>query len=367
MFSIEYKVLFEVRFLHDYYLQQETPGRGELTSFFALNRQQRAARLDALLRDHRYDMSKDLGLILGAAEEGLFKNQRMKLVRTATGFFVGIEVERLNLSNNEVRFKPAIVLPDDAQLTIGLEALNPLFGAITNLRLHRDEEKLYFFSNLGPHEGSSLSVPVEPLIPATSYRMGDLARIGGGIRQAIKDNNGNAIFWAPVEGGGLVHQGDRRLDPSTDWYVDWRSGLDPRSVRGPLGVLKISLRNGGNGFSPIDQQGLLTTQLDPNEIRAIHPVYELRWASRKTYWRYRKRDGFSAEEREEMINGAGLLPEAEGQVFVTKDPRPITRERPPTPWPGTTVRLPNAQPGAIKVEHGRILSDIEFNELNPIL
>jgi len=65
------------------------------------------------------------------------------------------------------------------------------------------------------------------------------------------------------------------------------------------------------------------------------------------------------------MNGAGSLLDIDGDVFVTKDPRPITRER--SPWLGANIHLPHAQPGLIKAEGGKVFSDVDFNELNPVV
>ena len=72
------------------------------------------------------------------------------------------------------------------------------------------------------------------------------------------------------------------------------------------------------------------------------------------------------DERKSLINGAGSLLEVQNDKFITKAPRPITRERPQTPWLGASIFLPNAQPGSIRAESGRLFSDVEFNELHPV-
>lgn len=64
------------------------------------------------------------------------------------------------------------------------------------------------------------------------------------------------------------------------------------------------------------------------------------------------------------MNGAGSILERHGKEFVTKNPRPLTRER--SAWSEASIRLQDAQPGAIKAEGGKIFSDVEFNELNPV-
>lgn len=364
MISVEYKILFEVRFLHDYYLYGAEPGGGEMQSFFAMSGEKQVARLAELVTSGRYDIRKDLEILIGANDEKLFKRQRMKLVQTATGFFLGIQVKRIVSSGGEIRFRTAVPLAENASVTIGLSTANPYFSAITNVRMDRDVDSIYFFTNEGAHDDLSLASPVAQLIPGQRYRMGDLALVAGSVKQAIADNTGNPLFWTAVAGLGVVNQADRRLSAQDDWYNDWRSTVRLRSKH-PAGLIKIALMSGSGRLSPLDDNGQLTTRMYSTKKNS-HPVFELRWLSRKTYWRYRKRDGFLAQERERIMNGAGALLEIEDDKFVTRDPRAITRERPTSPWPGASIRLPHAQPGAIKVEGGKVFSDVEFNELNPV-
>ena len=363
MISIEYKRLFEVRFLHNYYLYGAEPGNGgSVKSFFAMSAENQAVRLVELVKSGRYDIRKDLDLLIGANDEKLFKNLRMKLVRTATGFFVGMEVKRVVSNGGEIRFQPSILPPENTYVTIGLSIANPFFGAISNLRLDQDADNIYYFTNEGAHDDLSLATPIAQLVPGQRYRMGDLALVAGNVKQATADNNGSAGFWSTVAGKGLVNQGDRRLSSQEDWYRNWRATVRIRSKH-PTGIIRIALMSGNGQLSPIDEAGLLATRFD-NVTGARHPIFELRWLSRSTYWRYRKRDGFGEEEIEAIMNGAGPLLEREGDAFVTKSPRPLTSER--STWTGASIRLPDAQLGSIKAEGGKIFSDVEFNKLNPV-
>jgi hypothetical protein len=307
-------------------------------------------------------MRNDLDLLIGANEEKLFKDLRMKLVRTATGFFVGIEVNRVVSNGGEIRFQPAVLPPEDTYVTIGLSIANPFFGAISNLRLDRDVDNLYYFTNKDVHDDFSLATPIAQLVPGQRYRMGDLAVVAGSVKQATADNNGSAGVWSTVAGNGFVNQGDRSLSSQEDWYRNWRATVRIRSKH-PACIIRIALMSGNGQLSPIDENGLLTKQTLPGK-KPPHPVFELRWLSRSTYWRYQKKDGFGEGDIQAIMNGAGSLLEKEGDVFITKHPRPLTSER--SVWTGASIRLPDAQPGSIKAEDGKIFSDVEFNELNPV-
>jgi len=367
MASIEYKILFEVRFLHDYYLYGSEPASVDKTpkSFFSMSTEGQALRLSELLKNGRYDIRKDLDFIISPDEDKLFKNLRMKFVKTETGFFLGMQVKRVVSGSGEIRFQPFISPPENAHVTVGISIVNPSFVAFSNIRLDKDEGNIYYFTNNGVHHDFSLASPVKPIVTGQQYRMGDLALIAGGIQQANADNTGNIRFWSTRIGQGLIHQGDRQLSKQVDWYGKWKSTMKMQAEH-PLGVIKIDLMNNKNKkFNLINEEGLLTTGPRTTIKRLTHPIFELRCSNRSTYWRYRTKDGFSEKEKKNIIEKAGSFLTDEGSQFVTKHPWPIISERPVRMIPESSFQLPYAQPGAIKMESGKIFSDIEFNDLNP--
>jgi hypothetical protein len=374
MTAVDYKILFEVRILHDYYLfgpdplEKKAGGKDKIEkSFFAMNTAAQAARLQELLRGGRYDIRQDLDFVIGSNEITTFSDLRLKMTKTATGFYVGMEVKSILSNGGSVRFRPAISPPDDTTLTFGIALSNPSFGAISNLRLDKDSRNIYYFTNNGRHDGLSLSRPISRLTPGQEYRMGDLALVGQVLCQAVADNTGTASSWEPVSGNAFVNQTDRSLGIDEKWYRDWLSTLQRPAV--PLmGVIQIALKNGNNDLSPVGDDGLLATRYLPGQARPVHPVFELRFLSMATYWRYRKMDGFSDEEIKAIEKDAGKLLNLVGADFVTKTPWHLARELPPFPLDAASAlgRIPNAQPGSIKTGGGKLFSDVYFNSINPV-
>ncbi len=360
MTTVDYKILFEVRILHDYYLFGPDPFQDEVsTSYFAMDSASQAARLQALLRRGRYDISKDLEFIVGPADSRSFSDLRMRMIRSSTGFFIGIEVEATAQNGGAVRFRPVIRPADDATLTFGIAFTNPSFGAISNLRLDRDSNNIYYFSNRGRHDGPSLSQPIGSLVAGQQYRMGDLARVGRDLRRATADNSGDSRFWEPVTGNGFVSQADRSLDVNEPWYREWLATLQGSYGR-PKAVMRIALKSGEGSLSPLDENGLLATRFVPGRPRPVHPVFELRFLGLATYWRYRKMGGFSEAESKTIENCASKVLDRNGAGFVTKTPKASARENPPLPLeaPPAFFRLPIAQPGSIRSEAGKLFSEI---------
>jgi len=372
MTTVDYKILFEVRVLHDYYLfgldplEKEAGGKEIEKSFFAMTIAAQAARLQELLRRERYDIRQNLDFVVGSNDITTFRDLHLKMTKTAMGFYVGMEVESILSGDGSVRFKPAISPLEDTTLTFGIALSNPSFGAISNLRLDRDSSNIYYFTNNGSHDGMSLSRPIARLTAGQAYRMGDLALVNQGVCQAVADNTGTASSWQPVSGNAFVNQTDRSLSIDEEWYQDWLSTLQ-RSAVPLMGVIQIALKNGNKDLSPLDDDGLLAARSLPGQARVSHPVFELRFLSIATYWRYRKMDGFSDEEIKAIEKDGGKLLDLVGADFVTKTPLHLARELPPFLDPASTlVRIPNAQPGSIKTGGGKLFSEVYFNSINPV-
>src|SRR5690554_3018913 len=149
MTTIEYKILYEVRFLHDYYLLDNLGN-----SFFGLSPDNQQLLLQKKLRAKRFDINNDLNIFFGPKEQDTIKNFRLKLIKTPLGFYIAMEVKSEVGEGGIIRYRPVIPLSkeDDNVLTFGLGIANPRFGAMNNIRLNNNN-LIYYFSNQGEHSG----------------------------------------------------------------------------------------------------------------------------------------------------------------------------------------------------------------------
>jgi hypothetical protein len=210
----------------------------------------------------------------------------------------------------------------------------------------------------------SLARRAERLGSGQQYRMGDLALVGGVLRQAAADNRGESKFWAPVQGRGFVSQGDRSLGTNEEWFRAWLPTIQ-RPAGQLLGVMRIALKTPDETLSPLTPEGLLATKFVKSQARPVHPVFELRFLGLATYWRYRKPGGFDDKEAAAIeLNAGSLLDRVEGD-FVTKKPRLLARELPPfiaSPGEGK-FPMPNAQPGGVRASQGKLYSEVQLNHV----
>jgi len=352
---ISYKVLFELRILHDYYLSDNL-GK----SFYELSDAAQNALLVNKLRDQQYDISRDLDILMSPVDKAVFDNFHLKMVKTPAGFYIGAEVGAPVIINGKERFSLKIKPPENIQFTFGLAISSSLFTGITNVRLDKVAPSIYFFSNKGNHTGNSLSAPVKPITGGITYEMGDLALIGNAVHQATERNQGNRSKWLPVGGNGFVHQTDRSVSTEDPWFAQWLKTFRPVQ-RPPLGIIQIGLRSETPGMSLIDDNGFLPGITSPN---LKHPVLEIRFMSRSTYWQYQKQEGFTTDEKTRIDRNAGTLLDFKNGKYISKIPQRFVVSRPPL---GTaSFRLPNALPGSFRSENGRLVSEVNFSINTPV-
>jgi hypothetical protein len=359
-------MLFEVRVLHDYYLYGLDPEELEPDetkedkrvekSFFSMSAAGQAMRLQELLRSGRYDIRKELAFRPGAVEESLVRGLHLRVITTATGFSVGMEVKPVE-TGGSLRFRPVITPPAGTMLNFAVVCVNSGFGGRTNLRA--GEEKIYFFTNDGEHDGASLSTKLRALENGRAYQMGDRALIAGEPSEAIAPNDGDRKYWVADSGAGLVHQEDRRLGVKEPWFQEWRASFE-RFEGSLLGIIRISFQTDTGQLDLLDQEGFLTTRAPAGGNRPVHPVFELRFGGRLTYWRYRKMGGFLVTEAAVIEEKAGELLERSGGEFVTKKPRRFAEEMPRLV---PNFAIPNAQPGLFRVADGKLYSEVYFNDV----
>lgn len=367
MISIEYKILFELRIVHDYYLIDNSGG-----SVFALPTIEREDLLQARLRVGRYDLRGDFDFFLNREDLKKLRDYRIKFVKTPMGFFAAMEVESEEDGNGNRRYRPFIPPPPDAYLAFGLNAVNPFIGNITELHLGDADGLIYYFSNTGTHDDNALASPVPLLVTdgSRNYLMGELAQDpGGDILQALEDNDGsNPAQWETITGNGFVHQGDRSLNTSDNWYKDWQLERTKPGGR-PLGVVRIFFNPTAPGLKVIGDDGYLLTRRDAGQARPVHPVFELRFLSRRTYWRYQRREGLDQAEIMSILDTMNEWLEEDSGRIVTKTPRYLAQSLTgflPAPGPSDPVFFTNPAPLFLKKEQGRLYSEVFFTLANPI-
>ena len=128
------------------------------------------------------------------------------------------------------------------------------------------------------------------------------------------------------------------------------------------GVIDIRLDELNSPFSLFDAGGFLKTKIDAANQKVSHPIFEIRFKNRRTYWRYNKEGDFSAAE----VAATATHLNHQSEKLISKKPKALTETLVPF-INGTSLMLPHPRMPSIKVENGNIFSEIFINQSNRLL
>jgi hypothetical protein len=227
-----------------------------------------------------------------------------------------------------------------------LDVKNPYFKNYTSLPLQGQLPQNYYFTNAANAVADasaafqSLSQPVATLQTDKSYEPGDLVQFGSGLREATIDAGGQTV-WEPVKSSGFCNESDRILLPKVFTYplatapptlrvelsLQTRNGVELKKITGksekpitavradfaavdpgkpiPDGLYNLNITT-NNGTAQhlvylsdayrrkavgliqlnLGQPAPQAQILDNGLMQQPHPVFEIRFRSRSTFWRY---------------------------------------------------------------------------------
>ncbi len=224
MSTVNYRILFEIIVLHDYYLSQ-----ADEQSFFDLADVDRQDFLLRQLELEHYNVSKDLQIEPTSKTEKFFKNHRMRLVLTSTGFFVGAEIELvLNAANEEV-YELAIPIAQSVTWEFTISIKNLEYRNFSNMRFKNSLPLNYLFTNENPGDIKnfpSLAFPVADFKAGVTYEMGELAMIDSKLNQAVEQTSDSTVGWEELASNHhWANEQDRILLPKLTSYNIRSTGI----------------------------------------------------------------------------------------------------------------------------------------------
>ncbi|MBL7803247.1 MAG: hypothetical protein JNL02_05895 [Saprospiraceae bacterium] len=212
MSTLVFKRLFEVRFLHEFYLAEHGQG---VQLFYEKSPAERRTYLEKMILEGRYDILRDLDIEPTPETAARLRGRQMKIGRNATGFFVGIEVvpETIGASTT---YRPRKMPETGFRMSFFIRVKNTRFRAFTALRLRQAKNlpAFYFWTNAGKTSASagfpSLSEPAPAFTTGQTYEPGEIALIGSDLYEAVAaTQNSSAANWAAVAGQGYTTENDR--------------------------------------------------------------------------------------------------------------------------------------------------------------
>ena len=122
-------------------------------------------------------------------------------------------------------------------------------------------------------------------------------------------------------------------------------------------------------FRVVNDDGTLITRRKANGTLQPHPVYEIRFKRRSTYWRYRSDSGVPLATTAQT---SSFLSEQDGHL-ITQEPRPLTRfftafafDDPNTDT-NESIYLPNPTGGMVRQEAKKLISDIYVSPIKGLI
>jgi hypothetical protein len=205
-----YKILFEVKLLHEYYFTNAT---GE--SIFDLNVQ--ADRINFLREKYisnRQSINSDIAYSIPTAFENLYRNHRVKLLTSYSGFKIAIEVKAIKMPDGTTTYLPKFPLPDYVNIAVLLLRKNNLSDSFTNKNFNSPLNGKYYFTNenlSGIKSFPYLTTDINLFDPAINYEQGALVKFATNDYRSFYRDDSNIVNWLSFTGKGFANENDRML------------------------------------------------------------------------------------------------------------------------------------------------------------
>lgn len=205
--DIIYKILFEVRLLHEFY---GTNSDGA-TIFQQPFNNRTGFLLDRFSRNER-SIASDIYVKVPQTAEQLYHDYHLRLLPTYSGFKVAIRVKRVNIAGPLVAFEPVVPLPADLSIPVLIMRRGMDLDAVTNTRMQRNLNSVFYFSGdtmLDTKTHPFLTEDAAPFAPGYSYEQGEIATHGPGDLRSFYFDEFDAPQWRNLAPGSYAGEKDR--------------------------------------------------------------------------------------------------------------------------------------------------------------
>lgn len=213
--AVIYKILCEVKWMHEYYLTSE---KGE--TVFDLSAQ--ADRITFLFEQFVKDaasISNNLSFSVPGAQQQLFDDGKLKIIPSYSGFKIAVKCSKSFLPDGTTVYTPLTPLPDLTGIPVMVRNKDSI-GSFSNNALKRPFNAAWHFTNQDFPAVKTfpfLSNPVPAFDAAKVYEQGEIAlHVPGDVRIFL--NNGAINPWLALSGTGYINETDKCLLPLSFTY-----------------------------------------------------------------------------------------------------------------------------------------------------
>lgn len=214
--SVIYKILFEVKLLHEYYL---TRIKGD-NIFDGADADARNIFLLEQFKNGNRSINNDVNFIIPELQLQLFKNHHLRIIPSYCGFKIAIKCKDKIAVDGSIVYKPFVPLPDDLNIMIVVHQKNNI-SSFSNTPFKKPFASVFYFSNdntLSVKQFPFLSAPVPTVDNSIVYEQGEITLFPNGTINVFL-NNGAATPWKELNGTGYINETDRLLLPLSFQYV----------------------------------------------------------------------------------------------------------------------------------------------------
>ena len=213
--AIIYKILCEVKWMHEYYL---TSDKGD--TVFDLAAQ--SDRIHFIFQQFAKDIpsiNSDLAFVPPPSQQSLFDNVKLKIIPSYSGFKVAVKCNKKKLNDGTIVYMPVIPFPDNLVIPVMIQEKNSIGGFSNNKIGNPLKAGWYFTNNDLPAVKTFpfLSNAVPSFNNALAYQQGEIASYGANDIRAFL-NNGAVDPWLKLKGTGYINETDNWLLPLSFFY-----------------------------------------------------------------------------------------------------------------------------------------------------
>lgn len=256
--AINYKLLCEVKLLHEFYLTDK-----DGSTVFDLVMQ--ADRMNYLHKRFSFNypsISNHLAYEPATQLGEVFRNYKLRIVPSYSGFKLFTSVKEQELLGNIVGYRPLLSMDPNMPIIIQLRKRDTYLDSFSNSFVGKSIPARYYFTNRNmgsPKLSPVLSLPVPLRNDTQTHEQGELAfdTIDSKVKAFFFEKNGS-INWIPVSANGYVNSNDYSL-LATKFYYSF-SKAD--AVENATFVLKDSTNSAISTINRISSTPLSSVALD---------------------------------------------------------------------------------------------------------
>ena len=255
-----YKILFEVRLLHEFYLTRQDGS----VIFSGATPADRDLFLQQCFHLERRSINSDITYTV--PNTAWFQNHQLKLVPSYSGFKVGIEVKK-TLDGALTAFAPRTPFPAGSGITVFIHRADSNVDTYTNARTKNTISKTWYISNEATAPGKIapfLSNPVPVFDAAYTYEQGELYNEGGVIKSFY---TGITPADPAIAGMNFLNETDRLVvSPYFDYNFETSDNVKNAvfSIRDSGGTEVYN-----NSFTGSDPLQRVSIRIDPLKLKKV--------------------------------------------------------------------------------------------------